>query len=622
MNKKRRFSEKFQYWFDNMMAKGTISMVAILFLVTFAVVVITGVFAVLLDGHQEVTVFQNIWLSFMNTLDAGNLSANEGNFAYMILMTLVTICGLCITSVLIGIINTGMESKMEDLRKGKSHVLESGHTIILGFHDGVYTIVNELIEANANQKDGVIVIMDEEMEKQEMEDAIHQRFPDTKTTRIICRHGNVASFGDLSICSPDTCRSVIINAGNDFITIKSILAVTNLIKKSGNSSAYITAVVKQEENLDAARIAGEGYAEILFFEDTIAKIVAHTLRQSGLSSVFTELFDYGGDEIYIEEIPEVVGKRMDELNLYFPVSTVMGIHKNGRSLLNPPADTLVEAGDALILLAEDDGVSQADPAAAPYKEEQLMPGEKQTPAPLQTLLILGYDCKLDNVLREEDEYIAKGSEIIIAVTNEYEEQVNNIKEMTFRNLATNIHICDIYNRHELETLLESEPEAVLVLSNQEIPAEEEDAKTLLLLLQLRHIAKEKGLHFSVTSEMQSIQNQELAQITEVKDFVVSSNITSLMVTQISQTRELRSIFDELLTSEGSELYMRPASDYVKLGEPVSYYTAGIAASLKTEVCIGFRKADENGSFEIITNPPKNTEYIFTEDDRFIVLAVD
>ncbi|MBR6897028.1 MAG: hypothetical protein IKN24_02545 [Lachnospiraceae bacterium] len=39
------------------------------------------------------------------------------------------------------------------------------------------------------------------------------------------------------------------------------------------------------------------------------------------------------------------------------------------------------------------------------------------------------------------------------------------------------------------------------------------------------------------------------------DFIISRHIAALLMTQIAQTRELRELFDELLESEGYELYM-------------------------------------------------------------------
>ena len=453
-----------------------------------------------------------------------------------------------------------------------------------------------------------------------MEDAVHSRIPNTRTTRIIFRNGNIASFADLSVCAVDSCKSVIINTDDDFITIKSILAVTNLLKKSENKKAYLTAVVREEHNLAAAKIAGEDYAEIFYFKDTISRIIANTLYQSGLSAVFTELFDYDGDELYIEEIPEMVGKTMADANLYFPISTAIGIKKRDKILLNAPVDTLIEKGDKLILFAADDGVSI--PTAEPAKYDSSVFADSGAPEnEARRILILGYDQKLRLILSAEDECMSKGSEIIIGIPDEYSGDAQELSSATYNNISVKIKACDIYNIDELVKMLDEKPSAVLVLSNQDIPAEQEDAKTLLLLLQLRRYAEENHAQFSVTSEMQNIENQELAQITEVNDFVISSNITNLMVTQVSQTRELNAIFSELLTAEGSEIHIKPVCNYVKTGVEMDMYTVCMAAVKRSEVCIGYRKAGESCmDFSIITNPAKDSRIKFGEKDCLIVIS--
>lgn len=614
--------DKLQYWFDNLMAKGTISMVGILFVITVVVVVLAGILAVLL-GCVDADIFGSIWISLMHAVDAGTLAGDAGSLPFMLLMTLVTVCGLFITSVLIGIINAGMEAKMEELRKGKSCVLEEGHTVILGFDGSIYTILSELIEANANQKDGCIVIMDDTCGKDEMEEAIRQRIPDTKTTRIICRSGNITDMTDLRICSLEYARSIIINVHDDFLTIKAILAVTNLLKEAENQETYAVAVIREKKNYSAALIAAEGRAEVLFFEDTIARIISHTSRQSGLSKVFTELFDYGGDEIYLEEIPQMTGKRMAELNLFFPVSTVLGIERAGRTFLNPAPEMIVEAGDRLILLAEDDGVSVPMESPAKVQEQKIRKTEDNSAESPQKMLILGYGPRLAKILEEQDKYMVDGSQIRIAVQQEFSEQMDGLAKPQLSHIKTEWITGDLYDSGLLRDLISWEPESVLVMSSMQEDTESDDARTLLLLLQLRALAREKNMNFSVTSEMNRVENQELAQITEVRDFVISSNITSLMITQISQERDLRGIFEELLTEEGSELYMRAAGDYVKLGEPVDMYTAGAAAALKNQVLVGYRrKRQDELLYDIVTNPKKDSVVTFEAEDRFIVLSED
>ncbi|PWS46162.1 hypothetical protein DLE01_35675, partial [Streptomyces sp. FT05W] len=40
----------------------------------------------------------------------------------------------------------------QELRKGRSQLIEHGHTIVLGWSDQVFTVVSELVEANQSER--------------------------------------------------------------------------------------------------------------------------------------------------------------------------------------------------------------------------------------------------------------------------------------------------------------------------------------------------------------------------------------------------------------------------------------------------------------------------------------
>ena len=120
--KRRKFSrERFQYWFDRMMAKGPVSMSVLLLAMTTVVVGVIGIISFFVaDGHGLI---YQLWMSLMHTLDPGTLAGNAtDNPLYLLLMFLATLCGMFLTSILIGIITSGVEGKMRDLRKGNSVV--------------------------------------------------------------------------------------------------------------------------------------------------------------------------------------------------------------------------------------------------------------------------------------------------------------------------------------------------------------------------------------------------------------------------------------------------------------------------------------------------------------------
>ena len=171
-----------------------------------------------------------LWNSLMRTLDPGTMGGDTGPFGFLLGMLAVTLGGIFIISALIGIINTGLEGKLAELRKGRSRVIETGHTVILGWSQQIFTIVSELVAANANQARSSIVILADH-DKVEMEDEIRDRLPQTGRTTVVCRSGNPIDIDDLEIARLETSRAIIILSPEtddpDADVIKTMLAITN-----------------------------------------------------------------------------------------------------------------------------------------------------------------------------------------------------------------------------------------------------------------------------------------------------------------------------------------------------------------------------------------------------------
>ena len=64
--------------------------------------------------------------------------------------------------------------------------------------------------------------------------------------------------------------------------------------------------------------------------------------------------------------------------------------------------------------------------------------------------------------------------------------------------------------------------------------------------------------------MLDLRNRALAEVTRADDFIVSDRLTSLLITQISENKRLRPVFDDLFDPHGAEIYLRPSGEYVRL----------------------------------------------------------
>jgi hypothetical protein len=101
-------------------------------------------------------------------------------------------------------------------------------------------------------------------------------------------------------------------------------------------------------------------------------------------------------------------------------------------------------------------------------------------------------------------------------------------------------------------------------------------------------------------------------------------LISLILSQIAENKELSSVFQNLFDPEGSEIYLKPVSDYIQIDRPINFYTLLEAARRRGEVALGYRiKAEANNAEKmhgVHLNPKKSEKISFSDEDMIIVLA--
>jgi ion channel POLLUX/CASTOR len=633
MKRSVTWSDTLRYHFENTLSAGPIAIIGWLAVVSLAIVLVgatvIALFGISFDPNAEegAGFVEGAWNLLMRTFDAGTMGADEG-WPLRVVALLVTLGGIFIVSTLIGTITSGMEASIEELRKGRSRVIESGHTLILGWSPKVFTILNELVIANENQRNPRIVIMADH-DKVEMEDEVRSKQPETRNTRVICRRGSPLDLDDLELVNPHEAKSIIILSPEvdhpDTYVIKSILALTNNPNRSPKPF-HIVAEILDQRNMEAAELVGGKEAVLILSAEVIARITAQTCRQSGLSVVYQELMDFDGAEIYFKEEPSLVGKTYREALSCFQTSTLMGLFTAKHEVLvNPPMDRVIAAGDQVIAISEDDDTIEVTSPPAKVALDAVQRVEPPPPSPERTLII-GWNTKGEKIVRELDAYVAAGSETI--VLSEHQD-VGGILERLRPELArqaVSFTPGDTADRATLQSMQPGSFHHIILLSDTDGEVQQADAKTLITLLHLRKLSEEAGRRFAIVSEMLDVRNRALAQVAQPDDFIVSDKLISLMFSQISENKHLEHVLKDLLDPEGSEIYLKPITNYVSPGHPVDFYTLTTSAAERGETAIGYRLValanDAERGFGVVINPDKQKTVTFTPEDKLVVLAED
>ncbi|MFA1542996.1 potassium transporter TrkA [Actinomadura sp. DLS-62] len=648
--------DRVRYWFDRTMSKGTPALIGWLGLASVALVLVVASAAVVLaprDSEENGHWPGMVWRSLLRTLDPGTMGDDTGTGPFLALMLVSTIGGIFIVSSLIGVLTTGLEAKIGELRKGRSRIVEHGHTVLLGWSEQVFTVVAELVEANQSKRRSCVAIL-ANRDKVEMEDAIRARVGDLGRTRIVCRTGDPLKVADVELVSPGTARSILIVTPEledaDTRVIKVLLSLG--ARTWERDPPHVVAAVHDSANLPAARLAGGDRAHIIDADDVAIRLIVQSHRQSGLSQVCTELLDFAGHEFYMRPEPSLAGRPFGESLSAYDLGVPAGLRRHdGTVLLNPPMDTVIRADDEIIILAEDDLlISLAGDRGPAVREEAISTAVAREPVPERTLM-LGWNHRAPKIIELLDEFLAPASELTVAAPRE--DPTESLPAPA--NLKIDFVRAEPTERPSLESLDVGSYQKVIVLSDAGHAPDHADARTLVTLLHLRDMADALGAPppargatphtprhdpptrggttphtprhdpFAIVSEMHDDANREIAQVTKADDFVVSEKLISLMLTQLSENRHLYDVFVDLLDPAGSEIYLKPACDYLVPGVQANFATLIESARRRGEVALGYRitaRFHEPPGYGVALNPDKAAPITLAADDRVIVLAED
>ncbi len=604
---------RLRYRFDNSLAHGPIALVGWLGVVVFGIIVVGTIVSQFVLGQRSGGVAGGLWETLIRVLDSSAFEA-ESAWPSRFVALGVTMAGILIGGSLIGLIATALDQRVSELGTGRSPVLESEHTLILGWSPRLPVIVQELVVANESLRRAAIVVLAPRAVR-DMEAELRDRIGDTKNTRVVCRSGHPAKPADLELASIGSARSVVVLSDDDGDagTVKAILAIKTL--DPDFSRFRVVAEFTSPTLAATVRTLTHDAVSTVSSDEVIAQVTAQACHQSGLAAVLRELLDFGGDECYFAEVPELVGHPYADALLAFPTSSVIGrFTADGRVELNPAPATVFEPGDQVIAVSADD----SSVVFGGFPSVSVPPPRAGTdgPAPIR-VLIVGWSSFGPKVVEELDQFLAPGSRIEVSVDAGL---VDQAETAVIQRLIPGLTVSFLDGGpEELLRLGDSgPPDQVVILGyRDQLSPGDADARTLLALLTLRNLWPLGSLpEVRIIAQLLDQRHVELATATGVDDFIVSDALASLMLAQLSERRELAAVFDDLFDPDGSALELRPAPGFVDdvevtYGELVAAGIAGAASVL------GWRTGADG---EVVINPPKSRTVRLAPGDDVLVIG--
>ncbi len=626
------FWKRLQYWMDNWFTSGPSGPVLSLGALTLGIIIVAALViyytGMAPSNEPGYSLLEAFWLAMVRAMGGGSMGGRETAWGYRLVMFGITIGSIFVVSLLIGTLTNSITNRITELRKGRTVVLEYNHIVILGWTDQIFSILHELALANAG-KDGSPIVIMAQHDKTQMEDSVRRKLGPRNRARVICRTGNPMEPDDLKILNLNHSSAIIIlspeSETRDADVIKTVLAITNHPQRR-KEPYNIVAGICDQRNFAVAKVAGKDEVEWIRMGVLVARVIAQTARQSGLSVVYSELLNYKDNEIYFHEDRRLTARTFGEVLALYQRDSAIGVFRqNGQVQLNPPANTVIDSNDQVIVISHEREKICAD-AEPEFSAEEAHINLEPLPQPKpERTLVLGWNWRVPIVIETLDQYVIAGSETVV-VTNQrgIKAPVLDLRAR-LKNQKLRVLRGDTTDRKTLEKLDLGRFEHVIVMSYSDtLTQQQADAGSMMSLLHLRDIADKRQYNFTLTSEMMDDRNRKLAMATRVDDFVVSDRLVSMMMAQVAENRMVNKVFEDLLNAEGSEIYLRPACSYVRAGENTPFATLVEAARRRGEVAIGYRLAahlrDPERYFGVVLNPPKNETVSLSENDRVIVLS--
>ena len=650
---------RIRYSMDNFMSRGSSSIFLALlglFLIGFLIMVVVRLIANAFVPDETLSSWGEIpWRVYVAVME-GSAAETDGDSNWIAKLTsiLAVMVGLILFSSMVAFITSVFEAKLDEFRRGRSLVLESEHTLILGFGDRILEVIRELIEANESEPDASIVILAED-DKEKMDNIIRDNITDFATTRVITRSGVVTNINNLKKVMAENAKSVIImnsaaswrpeNERNlaDALVLKSIMSIIAVC--DGETHPPIVCEIHSDRDRDLAENISDGVVKALNEVSVLSRMIAQlALSRNGLSIVYSDMVGFDGNEFYFYKPDEGWGERLtfgDSINR-FKSSTPMGIHNSkGDIILNPPKEMFVENDDELIIFAEDDSTIFYFKEPVFKSTAFEIPSSRVEPRSHRVAL-LNWTTKTSIILEKLCSYLPKGSELCTyASTKVFEMDLSKkLLNEKYPDISISMNEIDLNNLGSLSDIDPQDFDSILILSPGGTTIEEMDAYVISMLIRIRQIliSKKDDENNIIDSkdwpklitEVMDSENIDIILNSGVEDFMVSNQFVSQIMAQVSEEPMALDVYDDLFQSEGSELYIKPASYYFDFRDKktitMPYGECVQAAKLRNEVILGLQihadQKDKDNMFGIILIPDKNDEFTLSEEDGLIALAED
>lgn len=623
--------QRIRYAIDNSFGKSSIfalyMLIAIAVAASIIVIVRYALYAfpfLLPEGTPALPAptFETFWGSFTSVIGKGGEGTWADRIVGVLYWFIIIISGGTVTGFIVGLINAALT----EIKKGRSPIIAHNHTLVLGWSNRIFPILEELQEAGLNQKRKPTVVIFANKTREWMEQQIKNNAGSLKRLNVVTRSGDLNSLAELKRTNLGTSRSIMIldeASGSDAGAVNTVFAVKAL---NTNPNLKVIAEIDDKNVAESLAIATKGQVIPIRSHDIIARVTAQASRQPGLAAVILDLLDFGGDEIYFQNVPALAGKTYKEALVSFNEASIIGLaHADGTVALNPAGSTKLKVDDKVIAVAKDDDkvvyTGPTDLVANSKPVASKIPARKP-----EHMLVIGWSAMGRTIVEELAPFMVKGSTVHIIAKKDFVKK-SETEDLNFGALKTTFAYTSGSITDMSIAASAKHYDQVLVLGYRKgLTVADADALTMLSMLQLNQLFEQDGNGVNPTrlvAEIIDSSKAELARVAAVDDLVVSDKLAALLMTQISENVSLAPVFADLFDAEGASINVKPIEYFAVVGKKISFGELVAAAAAHGDSAVGIRieaNSTKDGSTGVELNPSKHAEYLPAKGDGLVVIG--
>ena len=632
------FIQFLKYQVERFLIRGPFYQVLFIGLIIGLISVIAGQILLFIEP-TEGGLGSSAWWAFLRMSDPGYLGDDNG-VAKRVLATVLTLLGYVLfMGSLVAIMTQWLYRKMKELESGYTPILIKGHVSILGYTNRTPIIIQEILASKERFKRFLltnkkasrkIVVLNDKVGFELIADLKEHIKNKRELQKVVFRTGDLMRAEDLTRINIEHSSVVIIpsmiygengHENSDTKAIKALLSIKSRADIAKLPSPKVVVEILDQNNVDVARAAYGENIQIISGRVLLARMIAQSIQNPGLSYVITELIAQSeGSEIYLKVYEELVGKSWGEVKDAFPNCIAIGLVSNfqrDRCVVNPKnSETLLE-GDLIIFIATTFDSINLDRNLL-KKNEGITENEilKDVIKKPKKLLIMGWSMKAPFLIKEL--YETQKYEFKVDILSQVDVCIREkalLSVMDQEDYSAIRHfVADYTSFNDISDIEFSQYDNVVFLSSDRTnDATDADARSILGILQLRQVIG-VDKEFPVVIELAEPENEKLFENRQ-GETIISPMVISYILSNVALRFELNRVFDSLFNAGGSDITFISAKHFGLSGSLTFEEISNIVYSFNM-IAIGVKKNDQN---EIFLNPNSGNSFSDLENYKIIVI---